>query len=272
MTKGKRSRREPTPSKQTVAPKGKPQRSASKSAPAVSPPDNVQEFCGPLLQEIAIEMQAPLSCMLLGAQTLEKMLAQAKLDAPGLDRISQIFQQACQQQRYLVETLLALARTDSARALTVEPLILENWLPAALAAECARARIWQQQVSIVVPPDLPALATNGTILARILAELLAEASYRAPLGSEIAITVGETPAAVSFMFRGRPGTAAAQSLQHLQERDRPLRDETGLNLARKLALLLAGTLVEGEEPMTWGFSICRQPHSSVASNSTNESG
>lgn len=205
-------------------------------------------LCVPLVEEIAREMQVPLSNMLLGAQTMEKLLAEAGIqgNSSGLVRVFRIFQRACQQQRHLVETLLELAQTGGERVLATEPIALETWLPEVLAADRERARLWQQEIQISIEPTLPPLATNGTILARVLMELFAEVSVRAPLGSTVALSVAAENDAFCFTWKSVDAAttdpAALEALQYLQERERPSRDGTGLSLARKLAHLLGGAI------------------------------
>ena len=213
------------------------------------------ELYGPLVEEIAREMQVPLSNMLLGAQTLEKLLAAAEIkgNVSGLERVFKIFQRSCQQQRHLVETLLELAQTNEERVLATEPIALATWLPAVLATERDRARLWRQEIQLSVEPTLPPLATNGAILARVLTELFAEVSCQAPLGRVISLTVRATDDAICFDWDGTTAVSAdppdLEALQCLQDRERPQRNGAGLSLARKLAHLLGGaidTLGEGE--------------------------
>ncbi len=268
MTQGKR-RRKPTSSRAAA---GKAAAATNKAtAPPASQlptvPVEANSFCGPLLREIALEMQAPLSGMSLGTQTLEKLLERAdNLDTASLARIASIFRRACQQQRYLVETLLALAQTDS--TLAVASLRLDAWVPAALAAEVERARLWHQQVVITLPPDLLPLETNGTILARILTELLAGASAETPLGGEITVAIAQDPATTSVTSSGRAREIDPEILHSLQERERPKPTETGLNLARKLAPLIGGTLLEKAKDGVWRLEIDNQV---LPASVTNES-
>jgi len=218
---------------------------AATPAAAVAPSS---EPCGPLVAEIVREMQVPLSSLLLGSQTLEKLLAGVELQGNpgGLERIFKIFQQACQQQQHLIETLLTLVQDHNRQPLQTEPLTLSTWLPKMLAAECERARLWQQQVEIAVAPAVSPLVTSGIILARVLAEMVATVSYEAPLGGTIALAVWEADGNTYFDWSSSAAIAAdpeaLEALQCLQERERQRPGGASLSLARKLAQLLGGEL------------------------------
>lgn len=145
------------------------------------------------LNTVSHELRTPMSNIKMAIQMLEIILKQAGILGVGtvtVDRYFQILQDECRREIGLINDLLDLARLDA----NAEPLIpidinLYAWIPHIAEPFLERSRNQQQQLEIVLPPDLPLLQTNLESLERILTELLNNACKYTPSGERIGITV-----------------------------------------------------------------------------------
>jgi signal transduction histidine kinase len=107
-----------------------------------------------------------------------------------VDRYLKILRDECQRETNLINDLLDLARIDAGSIpLRPIPIALASWLPQISTPFTERTRSQQQKLSLVMPPELPALATDLSCLERILTELLHNACKYTPAGGEITLSV-----------------------------------------------------------------------------------
>ncbi|HEY9603035.1 MAG TPA: ATP-binding protein, partial [Allocoleopsis sp.] len=147
------------------------------------------------------ELRSPVANMRMAIRMLKIALAQeratevTKLEKRGtVDRYLQILDGECDREINLIDDLLDLQRLEaSEQPLAVEPIRLQDWLPEVVAPFQERARDRQQTLQIDLPPNLPVLVSDPTILERILAELLNNACKYTPPAGEITVKVQAQP-------------------------------------------------------------------------------
>jgi signal transduction histidine kinase len=116
----------------------------------------------------------------------------------------QVLKQECDSEITLINDLLDLQRLESGQqVLEPDTIDLQTWLPEIVELFVQRAQERQQQISIDLPPELPALISDITCLKRILVELLNNACKYTPNGETIVIAVSRIEQ--SRGFKGRNG-------------------------------------------------------------------
>ena len=141
------------------------------------------------LKTISHELRAPMSSLQLSVQTLDKLFQQeCQSKSPLFTKVLDIFRQACQRQKQLVDDLLSLCYIDAkAETIVNESIDLQVWIPEIVQLFLEQIQIQQQQLLIDLPPQLPYLKSDISILDRIFRELLNNACKYTP--SEETITV-----------------------------------------------------------------------------------
>lgn len=171
----------------------------------------LQRLKDDLLNTASHELRGPLANIRLAAQMLEQTLAEDSRDPLHHPRFQakiasylQVLKQECDSEITLINDLLDLQRLESGQQV-FEPgtIDLQTWLPEIVEPFVQRAQERQQQLSIDLPPELPALISDTTCLKRILVELLNNACKYTPNGETIAIVVSRMEQ--SEGLKGRDG-------------------------------------------------------------------
>lgn len=142
------------------------------------------------LKTISHELRSPMSSLQLSVQTIEKLLEQeCKERSPLFTKVLNIFRQACQRQKQLVDDLLSLCYIDAkAEVLVNEWIDLQIWIPEIVQLFSEQARIQKQHLIVDLPPQLPHLKSDISTLERIVRELLNNACKYTPSGEKIIIS------------------------------------------------------------------------------------
>lgn len=142
------------------------------------------------LKTISHELRSPMSSLQLSVQTLEKLLEQeCKEQSPLFTRVLNIFRQACQRQKQLVDDLLSLCYIDAkAEVIVHEWIDLQIWIPEIAQLFLEQTQIQQQQLVIKLPPQLPPVKSDISTLERIVRELITNACKYTPSGEIITIS------------------------------------------------------------------------------------
>ena len=146
------------------------------------------------LKTISHELRAPMSSLQLSVQTLDKLFQQeCPPKSPLFRKVLDIFRQACQRQKQLVDDLLSLCYLDAkAETIVSEWIDLQVWIPEIAQLFLEQTQIQQQQLLIDLPTHLPHLKSDIATLDRILRELLNNACKYTPLGETITISAQAT--------------------------------------------------------------------------------
>ncbi|NET47882.1 MAG: GAF domain-containing protein, partial [Merismopedia sp. SIO2A8] len=150
------------------------------------------------LKTISHELRTPLSSIILGVQTLEKVLDQfletsirAALNTQNERTIRRLFQTLhteCHRESKLIEDLLTFcyleAGTDALMPVSID---LNQWINDKLAPFQLRIQNQQQHLVVDLMDNLPPLKTELAYLERIFSELLNNACKYTPQGETIAI-------------------------------------------------------------------------------------
>ena len=142
------------------------------------------------LKTISHELRAPMSSLQLSVQTLDKLFQQeGRQQSPLFTKVLDIFRQACQRQKQLVDDLLSLCYLDAkAEVIVSEWIDLQIWIPEIVQLFLEQTQIQQQQLLIDLPPQLPHLKSDVSTLDRILKELLNNACKYTPSGETITVS------------------------------------------------------------------------------------
>lgn len=142
------------------------------------------------LKTISHELHTPMSSLQLSVQTLEKLFQQeGKPQSPIFTKVLDIFYQACQRQKQLVDDLLSLCYIDAkAEIIVKESIDLHLWIPEVVQIFLEQTQIQQQKLLIDLPPQVPQLKSDISILDRIVRELLNNACKYTPEGETITVS------------------------------------------------------------------------------------
>ena len=146
------------------------------------------------LKTISHELRSPMSSVQLSVETLDKLFQQeSKHKSPLFTKVLEIFRQACQRQKQLVDDLLSLCYIDAkAEVIVRESIDLQICIPEIAELFLEQTQIQQQQLIINVPPQLPQLKSDISTLDRILRELLNNACKYTPSGETITVSAQAT--------------------------------------------------------------------------------
>jgi two-component system sensor histidine kinase KdpD len=158
-----------------------------------------------LLSALSHDLRTPLTALLGAAESLR--LDAQSLTREQLDRVDAIREQA-RRTSALVENILDMARLESGEVrLRREWQSLEEIVGSALEA---RATVLEgREVSVALPPDLPLVECDATLIERVLVNLLENAAKYTPAASRIEISarVAGTEVRVDIADNGK-GVAA----------------------------------------------------------------
>lgn len=123
------------------------------------------------LSTVSHELRTPVSNMKLAL----KMLSLSPLDRQ--QRYLDILEAECHREVKLINDLLDLQQLEANTMLLENALVqLQDWLPPLLAPFASLLQEREQQLTLFVEPSLPPLQTDGSALARIITELVTNAS------------------------------------------------------------------------------------------------
>ncbi|MBW4488582.1 MAG: PAS domain S-box protein [Trichocoleus desertorum ATA4-8-CV12] len=221
------------------------------------------------LSTISHELRTPMASIKMAAQMLEMTLMQEEKLAPSSsDRASQYFQvlhDECDREIKLINDLLDLTRLDA----ETEPLLFTAinpycWIPSVVEPFLEQARMQEQELQVHLPPGLPTLHTDLSILERILTELLRNACKYTPTQAAIAVTAQANSEFFRLTVHNSGVEIAAVELEHVFDKfyripnhDPWKHGGTGLGLAlvRKLVEHLSGTIQATSEANQVSFTV-----------------
>jgi two-component system sensor histidine kinase KdpD len=195
-----------------------------------------------LLNSISHELRTPLAAI----QVANDELALSKTDEKQGALILEI-NQSLHRLKRLVKNLLDSARLESAQLAPkrewgeVRDLVEE-------AIELAGTDLKQDQLSIILPDNLPLIHVDFGLLAQALANLLHNASVHTPLGTPITISAYHTDESLVLLVADEGPGIPDELLPHLFEKfyrasdARPGGTGLGLSIARGFVEAHAGTL------------------------------
>lgn len=147
------------------------------------------------LSTVSHELRTPLSNIKLAIQMLETVLDQEETDAssnPAFGRMARylgILHEQCNQELNLVNGLLELQQLEAGVfQLELSTVDLAQWILHVSEIFQERAYSREQQFRTVIPPELPQLITDVSVLTRVLSELLTNACKYTPPGEAITVT------------------------------------------------------------------------------------
>lgn len=161
--------------------------------------ENLNRLKDEFLSTVSHELRTPLANMKMAIQMLEIAVNQqpefvAKMPQPPeqhskIGRYFQILNNECEREINLINNFLDLQKLDSGKKPVVrETVQLQQFLERVVSLFQARTRSCQQQLQLVVPPNLPTVVCDPFSLERILVELLGNACKYSPAGEQITVT------------------------------------------------------------------------------------
>jgi PAS domain S-box-containing protein len=164
------------------------------------------------LSTVSHELRTPVTSMRVALQLLgvtlnqefdlNSALQKPKAEQPRLARYYTILQEECEREISLINDLLDLQRLDvGSHPLCPEAVDLSQWLPDLVNGFGERAKSRQQQLTLVLPEELPPLTTDLASLERILAELLNNACKYTPPEEQICLEVRSLAGGGQVSFR-----------------------------------------------------------------------
>ena len=154
------------------------------------------------LKTISHELRTPMSSILIASQTLEKLVQTQGikgLKSQNFQRVFHIFKNSCKKQNKLVNDLLTLCYIDADSATLIPEWIDLNILIPKLA-ESFKQQIHNQQQELIIScsKTIPLINSDGTLLERVINELLTNACKYTPAQGEISLTTWAKESAVFF--------------------------------------------------------------------------
>lgn len=142
------------------------------------------------LKTISHELRTPLSSIILGVQTLERILEQSpKPDHQTLQRLFQTVHMECHRENKLIEDLLTFCYLEAGKEALISTTIdLNSWLGDIVKPFQLRMQNQQQQFTVVLSEHLPSLVTELAYLERIVCELLNNACKYTPPNEHIIVS------------------------------------------------------------------------------------
>ena len=143
------------------------------------------------LKTISHELRSPLSSIILGVQTLEKILNQSieQQDQRTIHRLFQTLHTECYRENKLIEDLLTFCYLEAGTELLMPTSIdLNDWIRESLKPFHLRLQNQQQKLIVELADSLPPLKTELAYLERIFSELLNNACKYTPPGECISIS------------------------------------------------------------------------------------
>lgn len=142
------------------------------------------------LKTISHELRTPLSSIILGVQTLERILDQSpKPDHQTLQRLFQTVHMECHRENKLIEDLLTFCYLEAGKEALISTTIdLNTWLVDIVKPFQLRMENQQQQFTVHLSDHLPLLVTELAYLERIVCELLNNACKYTPPHEHIIVS------------------------------------------------------------------------------------
>ncbi|MBE9177180.1 CHASE2 domain-containing protein [Oculatella sp. LEGE 06141] len=199
------------------------------------------------ISTVSHELRAPLTNMKMAIH----MLRSAR-SAEQHDRYLKVLQDECARETSLINDLLDLQRLEAgAKAMRLEPIDLQAWLPHLMESFHERADARQLTLILKLPIHLPALQSDESGLERLLVELINNACKYTPPHEMVTVEVTDTPTHLCFSVTNSGIEIPAEELSRIFDRfyrvpsgDRWKQGGTGLGLAlvKKIAEYLGGTI------------------------------
>ncbi|MBW4655334.1 MAG: GAF domain-containing protein [Kaiparowitsia implicata GSE-PSE-MK54-09C] len=202
------------------------------------------------LSTVSHELRTPISNVKMAVYMLKTTTSEAKRQ-----QYLGILESELAREAELINDLLDLQRLEeNAFPLNLEPIHLSQWILDVLNPFRTRTQESKQTVRVQCPARLRPIVSDGTLLKRVLAELLNNACKYTPKGATIELTVTQdqraTPAITRFTLRNQADIPHGE-LPHIFEKfyrvlqvDRYKHGGTGLGLAlvKRLVEQLDGTI------------------------------
>jgi signal transduction histidine kinase len=173
------------------------------------------------LKTLSHELRTPMASINLAVQTLEAILEREGILAQKLPKVTHLFQilhRECQRESKLINDLLALSYLEAeTEPLTLMVVDLKAWMPPLVQSFEERAGGQQQQLNLVIPPNLPSLLTNRADLERILQELLTNACKYTPPGEIITVSAQATVSMIQISVSNSGIEIATEELSRIFE-------------------------------------------------------
>jgi hypothetical protein len=152
------------------------------------------------LSTVSHELRSPLANIKMSIHLLERNLDQRNLLSKEVEaeinaqsepvaRYLRILHEQCDQELALVNDLLEIQRLDAqAVAIDITSIDLSEWIPQVTEAYQDRMEARPQYLQILLPPNLSPLASDISILTRVLGELLTNACKYTPPEETITVS------------------------------------------------------------------------------------
>lgn len=205
------------------------------------------------LKNLSHELRTPITNISLAAQTLESVFSpQGKFDIEIIPQLLQILHHECSRESQLINDLLTLtylqAEPDPPTLISID---LQTWLPPIVESFRELSSCQQQQLNLIISPELTRLETDITELERIVTELLSHTCKYTPSGE--AITVSAHPIANAVQLKisnsgleipSHVRSRIFEPFYHISKSDPWKYSGTGLEMAlvEKMVRHLGGTI------------------------------
>ncbi|MEM1252069.1 MAG: ATP-binding protein [Cyanobacteria bacterium P01_H01_bin.21] len=167
--------------------------------------EQVNNLKDDFLSTVSHELRTPVTSMrvalqLLGVTLIQELGLEEEMAKPDAEqgriaRYYRILKEECEREISLINDLLDLQRLDVGNHdLALQPIKINEWLPALVSSFQERATSRQQQLTMAIPETAPILKSDLSSLDRIWAELLNNACKYTPPGGEITLTLLDTDA------------------------------------------------------------------------------
>lgn len=161
-----------------------------------------------MIQNVSHELRTPLSLImgyveLLQAETLGPL-------TPEQERAIAVLDTQSTRLKFMIERLLTLQafRRD---ALRKEPFDLRQWLTRHVHSWAARAAAAGVELALDLPPDLPPIVADPTLLSHVINNLLDNAIKFSPNGGRVTVRARANPDGKPSSTYGPPKTSYAQA-------------------------------------------------------------
>ena len=213
---------------------------------------HLSELKDEFLSTVSHELRTPITNMKMAIQLLKISRTETQKE-----HYLRILDNECNREADLVNGLLDLQRLESGRQCFENELIdLHIWLPELLEAFDRRTESRQQDFTIVIDPDLPALQSDREALERILVELINNACKYTPPNQQIIVCADWVAPHVELHVKNSGVEISAEARSRIFERfyrvpnaDPWKQGGSGLGLAlvQKLVEALQGTIEVNSE-------------------------
>jgi signal transduction histidine kinase len=219
------------------------------------------------LSTVSHELRTPIANMKLAIHLLQRDIAPERRE-----HYLSMLQLECNREADLINDLLDLQRLEAqAYPVVLESICLTEWLPGVLEPFRDRTQHQQQSLQLMCSPHLPLISTDGSILRRILAELLNNACKYTVAGGQIVLQASylTSSAKVEVVVGNSAEIPAAEltlifnKFYRVPQQDPWKLGGTGLGLAlvQKLVAQLRGTLQVSSENGWTEFRVLLSIHS-----------